>query len=170
MQGITIPCILVFLCVNIYGGVKMKLSNSEIVELIHQVQLEKVMLTELNCKKNSANVETQKIKPVDLEIETGVNSLNLEKREGVSFLKIIVSSKKNFKVEVKYEGVFSIKSSLIEMDKEALEYFLHIQAVPMLLSYARETVDMILLKMREEGARMPIINVSDLFNTKMREL
>lgn len=144
----------------------MEFNDENIKGLLHNVQLENVILTELNCIRESGlRGKPEGVVSVKLSMESGVVNIDNDRKQGTSFLKATIKAEERFIIVIKYEGDFKLKAEVdfnTEEEKKQLEYFLEIQAIPMLLSYVRETIDLVLLKMNEEGARMPIINVDEL--------
>lgn len=140
----------------------MKLNNVELVELLHSIQLREVNLVKVECNKKSGlrGLPNEKVS-VNLSFESGNIKMDYKAKKGTSFLEAIMIAEDRFDLKVRYEGDFEI---IGEATEEQFGYFLNIQAIPMLLGYARETMDMLLLKMNEEGARLPIIDVRELFN------
>lgn len=129
---------------------------------LHNIQLESIRIVSLNCfvddEFDNSNNES-------IKVETNIGNYGevINETEGKAFLKTGVEGKKDeqvvFSIEIIYEGICSSKKAI---DKEEYEFFLEVQSIPMLWSYARETINNIMLKMGLKPILLPVLNISEI--------
>lgn len=130
----------------------------------HNIQLKKVRLISLN---SSINKDIEEYIDKGLKVETKVGNFSevVNDKKGKAYLKTIVEGIQEdepmFKIEVVYEGICESKKSV---DKEELKFYLEIQSIPMLWSFARETINNIMVKMELKPVLLPTLNITDMIN------
>lgn len=134
---------------------KIKLS----ADLLHSIQLKKVKLIKMDCENINL---LDKINPenVDMKFNTEVNEL--DKKGGKLRLEVIIQEENHFKVVIKYEGHFIVREDVNDISEDELKFFLEIQAIPLLLSYVRETMNNTFVKM-EIDMNMPVIDMNQIY-------
>lgn len=129
---------------------------------LHNIQLKEIRVISLNSfvDKNLEDYETENIK-----VETNIGNFSevINSRKGKTYLKIKIDGKKDeepvFRIELVYEGVCVSEN---DIDKKEYEFYLNVQSVPMLWSYARETVNNTMLKMGLKPILLPVLNITEL--------
>lgn len=129
---------------------------------LHNIQLKEIRVISLNSfvDKNLEDYETENIK-----VETNIGNFSevINSRKGKTYLKIKIDGKKDeepvFRIELVYEGVCVSEN---DIDKKEYEFYLNVQSVPMLWSYARETVNNMMLKMGLKPILLPVLNITEL--------
>lgn len=129
---------------------------------LHNIQLKEIRVISLNSfvDKDSEDYETENIK-----VETNIGNFSevINSRKGKTYLKIKIEGKKDeelvFRIELLYEGLCESQN---DIDKEEYEFYLNVQSVPMLWSYARETVNNTMLKMGLKPILLPVLNITEL--------
>lgn len=129
---------------------------------LHNIQLKEIRVISLNSfvDKDLEDYETENIK-----VETNIGNFSevINSRKGKTYLKIKIDGKKDeelvFRIELVYEGVCVSEN---DIDKKEYEFYLNVQSVPMLWSYARETVNNTMLKMGLKPILLPVLNITEL--------
>ncbi|MGL4345113.1 MAG: protein-export chaperone SecB, partial [Cellulosilyticaceae bacterium] len=105
-------------------------------------------------------------KEIDIKVETTIeqNGEVRGPREGLTYLKTIIigrttNDQEVFGVEVVYEGRCQAKTPI---DEKELRFYLEVQAVPMLWSFTRETVNNMTMKMGIKPILLPALNITDM--------
>lgn len=148
----------------------MKIDEKKFRNMLHDIKLEEVELIECKSSKidNDFIKEKQKKNNVEVNVslESEVEEIDFNDKCGASCLSTRLYAENKFDVFVKYKGYFNYKSSSREIGDDEFVYFLEVQAIYMLLSYIRETVDMIFMKMGYSEIKMPIVDLNSLLRQK----
>lgn len=134
----------------------------------HNIQLSSVRMISLksninlNCNDNN----------VDVKISLDNYSEIISQRIGKCFLKTKIkgfvnekSDEEIFDIEVIYEGVCE---GTIPIEEDEFSFFLDIQAVPMLWSFSRESINTCMHKMGLPPILLPVLNISQLIEATIK--
>lgn len=132
---------------------------------LHQIQLKEVKLVHMSSSTDIEPVEGENIR-VQTQIATKGEMLTNYK--GRTMLKTEVrgyrSEQEVLNIEVIYVGICEAEECI---DKKEWEVFLEVQAVPMLWSYTRETIQNICSKMGYYTIILPVLNITQLIQEMM---
>ena len=148
---------LLFKNIIIVRSDRMKMIESRYV---HEIQLKSIRLLSLDSFIDN---EFSDAESGDVQVDVSIGNYSEVKslQEGKAFLKTRVSGTQGdqeiFSVEAIYEGVCF---SQIELGEEEFKFFLEMQSIPMLWSYARDTVHSVTLKMGIEPILLPVLNIT----------
>ena len=128
----------------------------------HNIQLKSIRVVSLNSFVSADFDEANK---ENISIETTIGNFGevLSETKGRTFLKTKVQGIKEdeivFEIEVVHEGICENEGLLNE---DEFRFFLEIQAIPMLWSYSRETINNIMLKMNLSPILLPVLNITEI--------
>ena len=130
----------------------------------HNIQLKSIRIVSLNCFVDS-DFSNQDNESINVETNVGNYGEVINELEGRAFLKTKVEGKKEgeivFQIEIIYEGT-CLSEKVV--DQIEYEFFLEVQAIPMLWSYARETINNTMLKMGLKPILLPVLNITEIIN------
>lgn len=131
----------------------------------HDIQLKSIRLLSLSSSV-SKDFNVDDTQDIVVDVSFGNIGKAINSTLGNAYLKTRVEGVKLgeviFEIESVYEGT-CISDKEIQMDE--FNFFLKMQAIPMLWSYARETINNTMQKMNLNPVLLPVLNISEMMSS-----